>query len=296
MTAPNAGASADDNLAGMLLMLAATAVLIGQHAGVKHLAQSLPVLEILFFRTVIAFLFFMPWVMRSGLDIFRTRRIGLHLIRAALQTASAITFFVALSVTELATVTALHFTAPIFATIIAVFALGERISFRRWSAILIAFAGTIVILRPGLDAVGHGPLLTIVSAFFWGVAMIVVKLLGRTDSSVTITAYMYLLTMPMTLLPALYDWQWPALDHYGWIVLIGITAALAHLLMAEALTRGDTHVVTPFDFLRLIWASLAGFIFFAETPDRYVWIGGFMIFAGVAYIAWREHTLRARRG
>jgi drug/metabolite transporter (DMT)-like permease len=288
--APRAG----DNLGGMLLMLAATVVLISQHSMAKHVSETLPVLQIVFFRTVTAFLFFLPWLLRSGLDIFRTDRIGMHVIRALLQTASSFTFFFALKVTALATVTALHFTAPIFATVIAVFVLGERISIRRWSAILLAFAGTYVILRPGFGAIDHGAVLAVVSALCWGIAMIFIKVMSRTNSSVTITAYMYLLMTPLTLLVALYDWQWPTLIEYGWLILIGVTGALGHLLMAESLKRGDTHVVTPLDFFRLIWATLAGYFLFSEFPDVFVWIGGTMIFGGVSYIAWREHVLRAQ--
>ncbi|MDH3703120.1 MAG: DMT family transporter [Alphaproteobacteria bacterium] len=293
MTTPAPRAA--DNLGGMVLMLIATVVLISQHSMAKHVSETLPVLQVVFFRTITAFLFFLPWILRSGLHIFRTDRIGLHVVRALLQTVSSFTFFLALKVTALATVTALHFTAPIFATVIAVFALGERISVRRGSAILLAFAGTYVILRPGFGEIDHGAVLAVVSALCWGIAMIFIKVMSRTNSSVTITAYMYLLMTPLTFLVALYDWQWPTLIEYGWLILIGVTGALGHLLMAESLKRGDTHVVTPLDFFRLIWATLAGYFLFAEFPDLFVWIGGTMIFGGVSYIAWREHVLYRRR-
>ena len=293
MTTPAPRAA--DNVGGMVLMLIATVVLISQHSMAKHVSETLPVLQVVFFRTITAFLFFLPWLLKSGLDIFRTDRIGLHVVRALLQTVSSFTFFLALKVTALATVTALHFTAPIFATVIAVLVLGERISFRRWSAILMAFAGTYVILRPGFGEIDQGAVLAVVSALCWGIAMIFIKVMSRTNSSVTITAYMYLLMTPLTFLVALYDWQWPTLIEYGWLILIGVTGALGHLLMAESLKRGDTHVVTPLDFFRLIWATLAGYFLFSEFPDVFVWIGGTMIFSGVSYIAWREHTLRAQR-
>lgn len=293
MTAPAARAA--DNLGGMALMLGATVIMIVQHSMMKHVVETLPALEILFFRAITAFLFFLPWMLRSGLAIFRTNRIGLHILRTGLQAVSSLTFILALKSTALATATALHFTAPIFATVIAVFTLGERISVRRWSAILLAFAGTYVILRPGYAAIDQGSILAIISAFCWGIAIIIIKVMARTDSSVTITAYMYLLMTPLTLIPALYDWHWPTLVEYGWLILIGVTGALAHLLTAESLKRGDTHVVTPLDFFRLIWATLAGYFLFAEFPDVFVWIGGAMIFGGVSYIAWREHTLRAQR-
>jgi drug/metabolite transporter (DMT)-like permease len=291
MTAPSAARSG--NLYGMTLMLGATIVLIGQHTMVKYLSTDLHTFQIVFFRTVTALVFFLPWMLQSRQSILHTRRLGLHLVRAALQMVSALSFFFGLAVTPLATVTALHFTAPVFATLIAVFVLREAISVRRWSAIFLGFAGTYVILRPGLAEVPFGALMVVVSALSWGVAMVLIKILSRTDSSVTTTAYMYLLMTPMTFVAALIDWRWPTLAQYGWLLLIGVTGAAAHLLMAESLKQGDTHVVTPIDFFRLIWAALIGYFLFGEIPDAFTWIGGSMIIVSVSYIVWREHRVRS---
>ena len=107
----------------------------------------------------------------------------------------------------------------------------------------------------------------------------------------TITAYMYVLMTPATLIAPFFDWTWPTLEQYGWLVAIGLTGALGHVLMAEALKRGDTHVVTPFDFFRLIWATLIGILLFGESVDNLVWIGGTIVIASVSYIAWRERQI-----
>lgn len=283
------------NLRGMALMLVATVVLITQHTMVKSISADLPTFEILFFRTITAVLLFLPFMMRSGLAIFRTRQFRWHFGRSLLQMVSSVTFFFALAVTPLATVTALHFTAPIFATIVAVFALKEKISTRRWSAIGIGLAGTLVILRPGFEGFSLGAIFVVLSAWAWGVAMVAIKVIGRTDSSITTTAYMYLLMTPMTLVGALFEWRWPSWEQFGWLVLIGLTGAAAHVLMAESLRYGETHVVTPIDFFRLLWAALVGYLLFGEVPDLFVWIGGTMIFAGTCYIALREHQLNRRQ-
>ena len=279
------------NLIGIALIVAATLVMILQHSLVKALAAEMSILEIVFFRTATAVLFFLPWMLRSGLAIFRTERIGLHNVRATFPTFSAFGFFLGLAIVPLATVTALHFTTPIFAVLIGVFILAERVSVRRWSAILAGFVGTMLILRPGFSTVGYGELLVLGSAVAWACAIIVIKVLSRTDTSVTITAYMYVLMTPATLIAASFDWTWPTLEQYGWLVAIGLTGALGHVLMAEALKRGDTHVVTPFDFFRLIWATLIGILLFGESVDNLVWIGGTIVIASVSYIAWRERQI-----
>ena len=279
------------NLIGIALIVAATLVMILQHSLVKALAAEMSILEIVFFRTATAVLFFLPWMLRSGLAIFRTERIGLHILRATFQTFSAFGFFLGLAIVPLATVTALHFMTPIFAVLIGIFILGERVSVRRWSAILAGFVGTMLILRPGVSTVGYGELLVLGSAVAWACAIIVIKVLSRTDTSVTITAYMYVLMTPATLIAASFDWTWPTLEQYGWLVAIGMTGALGHVLTAEALKRGDTHVVTPFDFFRLIWATLIGILLFGESVDNFVWIGGTIVIASVSYIAWRERQI-----
>ena len=279
------------NLIGIALIVAATLVMILQHSLVKALAAEMSILEIVFFRTATAVLFFLPWMLRSGLAIFGTERIGLHILRATFQTFSAFGFFLGLAIVPLATVTALHFTTPIFVVLIGIFILGERVSVRRWSAILAGFVGTMLILRPGFSTVGYGELLVLGSAVAWACAIIVIKVLSRTDTSVTITAYMYVLMTPATLIAASFDWTWPTLEQYGWLVAIGLTGALGHVLMAEALKRGDTHVITPFDFFRLIWATLIGILLFGESVDNLVWIGGTIVIASVSYIAWRERQI-----
>jgi len=280
-------------MTGIGLMVLATMAMIVQHSMVKQLAGELSILEIVFFRTVAALLFFMPWMLRSGFAIFQTDKIGLHLLRAFFQTCSAFAFFLGLAIVPLATVTALHFTTPLFAVLIGIIALGERVSVRRWTAIAAGFIGTLIILRPDGGSLGYGELLILGSAIAWAAAIIVIKVLGRTDSSITITAYMYLLMTPITLMAALFDWRWPTGEQYLWLVGIGLTGALGHVFTAEALKRAPTHVVTPFDFFRLVWATVIGMLLFGEDADIFVWGGGAIVIASVSYIVWREHQISA---
>jgi drug/metabolite transporter (DMT)-like permease len=283
------------NMIGIGLMIAATVVMIVQHSMVKTLAADLSILEIVFFRTLTALLFFMPWILRSGLSIFRTERLGLHVVRAGFQTISAFGFFLGLAIVPLATVTALHFTTPLFAILIGIVLLGERVSVRRWTAIIVGFAGTMIILRPDTVGLGHGELLVLGSAMGWAAAIICIKVLSRTNTSVTITAYMYLLMTPITFAAALFEWTWPTAEQYVWLIAVGLTGAMGHVLMAEALKRAATHVVTPFDFFRLIWATLVGILLFDETAEASVWLGGALVIASVSYIVWREHQIAAEK-
>ncbi len=277
---------------GCLLMLASTVLFASMHALIRYATQRLPPVEVAFFRNLFGMLVILPLLLRMGPSIFRTNRFGRHVSRALINVGSMLCFFNGLATTPIARATALAFTAPLFTALLSVLFLGEVFRWRRWTAIAIGFIGTLVILRPGLSEVATGDLLVLASSMLWSLAMIEIKLLGRTESSITITAYVTLLMTPLTLIPALFVWQTPSPDLWVWLVLIGVLGTLGQIAVTEALLLADTTVVMPFDFLKLIWATALGMIMFAEMPDALTYVGAAMVFASTFFIAWREARLR----
>ena len=269
-------------------MVLATLLISCMHASIRHVSDGVHPFEIVFFRNVFALIPVLPWAFKYGPSMFRTRRWGLLCLRAVVNVVAMLSFFYALSIAPLTQVTALGFLAPVFATVLAIAVFREAVGGRRWAAILLGFAGTIVILRPGFAAVGQGALLTIIAAFLWAGVLIIIKALARTESSATITVYMSLLMAPLALVPALFVWQWPTAEQLAWLVFIGILGGSGQMLMAQALKEAATNVVMPFDFLRLVWVTIIAHSAFAEVPDLFTWLGAVMIFAGGTYIAYRE--------
>jgi len=202
-------------------------------------------------------------------------------------------FFYALSITPIAEVTALGFAAPIFTTILAALFLGEVVRLRRWTAVIVGFIGTLIILRPGFNEIGLGQLLVLNSTIFWAVALLLIKTIGRHDSSVTIITYMSLLQLPLSLIPALFVWSWPSPDLWFWLLAIGLLGGGAQWLMTESLRVADTSVVMPIDFCKLPWTALLAYLVFTQIPDAFVWIGGTVIFG--IYIAYREQQVKKDR-
>ncbi len=283
------------NLRGIAWMAASTVAFVVMHAAVRHVTQSLHPFEVAFFRQFFGIFVLLPWFVRYGLTPLRTERLGLHAGRSAINVVAMFAFYYALSIVPLAQVSALGFSVPIFTAIIAMIFLGERVRLRRWVAILFGFSGVFVAFIPDIMETGApqaGSLLVILSSLAWAAALVIIKLLGRTESSLTITTYMVLLMTPMSLPPALFYWQWPDAGQLGWLVFIGFMGTIGQLTVVQALKEGETHVVMPIDFTKLIWAALLGYLWFAEIPTLYTWIGGAMIFASTSYIAWREHALR----
>lgn len=276
---------------GVLLMIVSTLGFSAMHAAVRYLSADLHPVQVAFFRNVFGMLVFLPLVLRGGVGFLRTARFPMHLLRAGLNVLAMFAFFTALSLAPLAHVNALAFTAPLFAAVLGVMLLGERFHIRRWAAIVVGFAGTLVILRPGMAPVDTGSILVLVSAGLWGLTMIVIRVLGRTESSLTTTGYMNILLSGLSLGPALYLWRTPEGAAWLWLIAIGITGTLAQIALAEALKLAETTVVMPFDFLKIVWAAMLGYFLFAETPDVFTFAGAAIVFAASFYIAYRERQL-----
>ena len=277
-----------NTLRAMAMMLLATVAFTAMHAMIRHTAQGLHPFEVAFFRNLFGLVFLAPILFRYGVAPLRTRKLKVHALRGILNLVSMLCFFYAVTIAPFADVTALTFTAPIFASALAILFLGERVGPVRWAAIVIGFLGATVILRPGFGEIGLGPMLTIAAALLWALAMLVIKTLTRTESSLTITAYMMIVLAPMSFLAALPFWTWPEPQRYLELFVLAALGTCGHLCLNQALKEGDTSLVSPVDYIRLVWAALIGYLAFGEVPDAMTWIGGAMICGGAVFVALHE--------
>ena len=280
---------------GIVLMCLSTIAFSIMHGLVRFVSEVLPPFQIAFFRNIFGLAFLLPLLMRSRFAILRTKQIGLHALRGVINMAAMLMFFTALAISPIAKVTALGFTAPIFMAILAVLVLGERFRIYRWSAIFLGFVGMLIILRPGLVAIDTGALLVIGSAALWAVAMIIIKIQSRTESSLTIVAYMGIFLGAFSIAPAVWVWQPFGLQTLGFMVLIGLFGSIAQMAISESLKETDSTALMPFDFLKLIWTAMIGVWFFSEIPDIYTWIGATVIFLSGLFIALRERSIQRQR-
>jgi drug/metabolite transporter (DMT)-like permease len=281
-------------LRGCALMLLSTILFAAMHGCVRVLSASIHPYEIAFFRCFFGLVMLAPWLLTAGRPALRTRRFGTHLWRAALNVVAMFMFFTALGITPIAQVQALAFTAPLFTTVLAVFLLGETVRLRRWSAVAVGFLGALVIIRPGVQPLDLGSLLTVGSALVWAVCMIIIKRLAGTESSLTITAYMVILMTPLSLSVAAFHWTWPAPAAWPWLVACGVLGTLGQWLMTQAFRLADATVVLPLDFAKLVWGAAIGWFAFGELIDAWTWTGAVIIFSGSTYIAYRERQLERR--
>jgi len=279
---------------GLLLMVLSTAAFACMHGAIRHASEGLHPFEIAFFRNFFSLVALTPWLLRLGWSPFRTARPTVHVFRGVINVVSMLCYFTALTITPLALVTALGFTAPLFATLGAMVFLGEKVRLRRWTALVIGFAGTLVVVRPGFEEVGLGPLLVLAASALWACALLIIKAQSRTESSLTITLYMAVVLTPLSLVAAIPYWEWPSWGQLGWMALIGGLGTIGQFALAQSFREAEATVVMPLDFLKLPWAALIGYLAFAEIPDVWTWTGGAMIFAATAYIAVRESRIKGR--
>lgn len=284
-----------DVVRAVLYMALAAFAASAMSGAVRHVSEGMHPFEIAFFRNLFGLIVFLPWLLRYGWAPFQTRQWGLHGLRALTNVVAMLLYFYALSITPLAEVASLGFVVPLFATVFAVIFLRERVRIRRWSALFIGFGGAFIIIRPGFEAVDNGSIMVLVSAALWAISLIVIKVMARRDSAVTIAAIAALLLTPASLIPALFVWQWPSGEQLLWLAAIGAAGTVAQISIAESFRLADSSAVMPLDFTKLIWAALIGYLFFAEVPDIWTWTGGFIIFASATYIAYRENRAAKTR-
>ncbi|MGY9056248.1 MAG: DMT family transporter [Alphaproteobacteria bacterium] len=255
---------------------------------IRHVSAELHALEIVFFRNFLALCWMTPWLMKVGLGGLKTNRLPMYGVRALFGVIGMISGFWAITLIPISDATALSFLAPIFATIGAALFLGEDVRLRRWSAVLIGFAGAMIVLRPGVETLQLGSILALIGCVAMAANKLVMKSLTRTEKPEAIVTYMVLMLTPLTLVPALFVWQWPTLETFGWMVLLAGCGTVGHICITNAYRLADLTVVMPFDFTRLPLSALLAFLLFSEVPTIWTWVGGGVIFAATFYIARRE--------
>jgi drug/metabolite transporter (DMT)-like permease len=278
------------------LMLGST-VLFGLMAVTIRLAsQSLHTFEVAFFRNFFGLIAALPLLLRHGPGLLATVHLPRYLVRCLVGICSMLCGFWAIGHLPLAQAVSLSYSTPLFVTIAAVLMLGEQVRARRWAAVVLGFVGVLVIVRPGSASFSAGSLVALAAAVLSGLVSILIKQLSRTEPADRIVLWTTLLWVPMSLVPALFVWQWPQGITWLWAISAGLLGTGGHMLWTRALKLGDVSALTPISFMQLPLVALFGWLLFDESLDRWTALGAGIIFAANAYIAHREATLARRAG
>ena len=276
----------ENALKGIIWMVLAT-VGYSLNAGlVKHLSAELDTFEMVFWRSVFATIFLLPWLVRNfslGLGAVE-RQWKLFMLRGLLTYAAMATTYFALANIPIAEVYALQFTNSLFTILAAVLILREKAGLRTWLACTVGFGGVLIILRPGFEEISIAALAALASAVLYSATNVTIKILSRTEATTTITVFGNLIMLLISAIPVLLDFSLPSLEVFPWIIALAIFTTAGQWCLAHAIGLADARVVWPFDFLRLPLTALIGWFFFAQLPDAWTWVGAVVIFAAGYYV------------
>ncbi len=271
------------------IMIGAAALTAIDTLLVRVISRELNPFAIAFFRSAFGLLFVLPWISRKRATIFQTNYTWLHGVRAALKILALVTFFYAVSRANLAQVTAINFTSPIFVTIGAVLLLNEKLNLPRIVAVTLGFIGVLFIVRPTTESFDPYLLFALLGALFTAAIQLVLKAMSGRDSTDTLVAWNLILMVPLALIPALIFWVTPSLPILGLLAVQGALGAIGMTAITKAMSMAEVSAIVPFDFLRLPLVAAGAYYFFAQTVDTATWIG-----AGVIFVAGWIASRRAK--
>src|SRR4030081_393272 len=255
-------------MAGWLALMLIVAI-----AG-RETTRELNVFQIMEIRSILGFLRLYPLIRANGgFAAMKTSRPLQHIGRNLVHYAAQLGWFFALTLIPLGEVVSIEFTMPIWTAILAACFLGERMTFGKIAAIVLGVIGVLVIVRPVTGDINPGQLIALSAAVGFGISVVMVKSLTRTEKALTIVFWMLAIQSAAGFLPSLYVWQWPSAYAWGWMVVMAFCGTYSHYCMARAMLYADATVVLPMDFLRVPLTAIAGWLVYSERLDIFTVLG-----------------------
>ncbi len=268
-------------------ILISGSLMVIQLSIVRMIANNINVFEIVFFRALFSCLFILP-IITSNPAVLKVNRPLIMAVCAVLAFIAGVCFYFAAKFMPIADITAIHFSRPIFAAILAAFVLKEVIKGPRAIAIIGGFVGAAIIIRPGFVEFNVG--------IFFVLGVIVVqtwnpinrRLLAKSEHPDSVAVWTQLIVLPLAAIPAFIFWITPTLELLGWMALIGLLEMLNQRVLARAYIQGETVIVLALHYTRLPLAALAGYLMFSEVPEVWIWIGSAVIACAALYLTHHE--------
>lgn len=286
-----------DNLLAIALKLAQTLAFSIMYAAIK-LAGEVPIGQVVFFRGFFALLPLLAWTWFTvgPRAAIATQRPMYHVVRGAVGVAAMFTNFTALALLPLATVTAFSFMQPIFAVILAALFLKEHVGPWRWGAVIIGFAGVMLMIEPhgGLASLAalklsKGVSYALIFSLLSAVVVVWIRQMSTTERSEAIVFYFMSACAVAGLIVMAFDHAPFTLHNTLWLVLCGLFGGTGQLLMTYSYRYGEPSLLAPFDYVSMVWAMALGWFVFGEMPEAMVLAGAGVVIVSGLFIAWREH-------
>jgi len=265
-------------LTAVAWMFGATLSLSFMAVAGRELSHELTTGQIVFFRNFVGLVVMTIAMSYFGWGASRTSYFRFHVLRNTTHFFGQYAWFYGIAFLPLAEVFALEFTAPIWTTILAAVFIGERLNRERVALIGLGFIGILVMVRPGLSIISPVSLIVLLGAFLYAGSYTTTKFLSSYDSPITVVFYMTLIQFPIAFVFAIPNFHWPSLSAYPWVIGVGVFALTAHYCMVRSFKLAKASIVVPVDFLRLPLIACVAFIFYQETADVWIILGGAIVF------------------
>jgi drug/metabolite transporter (DMT)-like permease len=281
-------------LVGIGLMLSAMAVLPFLDAIAKYLGQQgVPVMQIVWARLFFGAFLTMPFALRlAGPRGLIPNMPLMHAVRAALMIAATGFFFAGLHYLSIADTLAIFFVQPLIVTMLSPLVLGETVGLRRWSAVIIGFIGTLIIIRPGFQELNPGVFLALGSGASLAIYLLLTRRIAGSAPAMVTTFYTSLMGAIITSVIVLFVWQTPTPEQWMFFVLLSAIANGGHFLIIRAYDHAEASLLAPLAYTEMIMATIVGWYVFGDFPDMWTFIGVGILIACAIYISWRERVRR----
>jgi drug/metabolite transporter (DMT)-like permease len=277
--------------AAILWILLSCVFFAAMWAAIRVASARLHPFELVFWRNCLGLTFILPmFLWRGESSWLRTSRPFVHMRRATSGMVATMATFYAVVHAPMATAISISYAAPLFATIAAVLFFGETIRIRRISALIIGFAGILIVLRPGAIPMSAGIAAAMIASVATAFSIISVKQLTNSEDQRTIVFYSFALMLLPSLIIAWPHLHWPQGKDWLLILPIGLLAVLGQSTLVRAYTLAETSALLPYDFVRFILVVAIGIIWFGERFDAFTLLGGSIILASTLYLAHRERV------
>ena len=278
-------------MAATLILLAtafiAAATLIAKALGGAYFGPPLHAMQISHGRFLFAFVVIGTAALVRKPPLERPH-LGLHLARTFCGWGGITLMFAAIAFIPMADATAISFLNPVFAMLLAIPLLGERVGRWRWLAAAMAFVGALVLLRPTPESFQPYALLALGAALIMGFELIFIKKLSRREAPFQILLFNNAIGLIIATSALIWVWQPPTPAQWGLLALLGATMAMAQTFFVNGMARADASFVAPFSYATLIFATLFDALFFGVIPDGVSLIGATIILSGAILLAIRE--------
>lgn len=264
-------------LLGGLLLIIAEVMFAGVGALVKHLSDSLTQPQLVFFRNLFALVVLLPWLLKVGRTGIHTKRLGLHLFRSLTGLLAMYSFFFVLANMPLApAMMALH-TAPFFVPFVAWFWLKEKITRMTVMAIVIGFAGVLIVLSPGDTGLNHFALIALACALMVAVNKCSIRKLSETEPSARIVFYFTAIATTVSAVPLAFAWQPIDSVSWGWLLFMGLLAGVGQLLMTQSFKLASPVQIGLLTYSSVVFAAILGLLIWDEAITQGLIVGTLLI-------------------